>query len=38
MFIMQSAEIFGDGGSSGIACPDKQIRLAFFVSSSPPDR
>nr|DAE77918.1 MAG TPA: hypothetical protein [Caudoviricetes sp.] len=30
MFIMQSAEIFGDGSSSGIACPDKHIRHAFF--------
>ena len=38
MFIMQSAEIFGDGGSSSIACPDKHIRHAFFVSPSPPDR
>ena len=38
MFIMQSAEIFGDSGSSGIACPDKHIRHAFFVSPSPLDR
>jgi hypothetical protein len=30
MFIMQSAEIFGDGGNSGIACPDNHIRHAFF--------
>ena len=27
---MLSAEIFGDGGSSSIACPDKHIRHAFF--------
>jgi hypothetical protein len=38
MFIMQSAEIFGDGGSSGIACPDNHIRHAFFVSPSPPNK
>ena len=29
---------FGDGCSSGIACPDKHIWHAFFVSPSPPDR
>ena len=35
---MLSAEIFGDGSSSGIACPDNHIRHAFFVSPSPPNR
>jgi hypothetical protein len=38
MFIMLSADIFGDGSSFGIACPDKHIRHTFFGSPSPPDR